>query len=261
MGNRKKIVIALGAVLWACVAVVAFSAWRLAEARPPAFHGTTYEELAPAADFNLTDHRGRPATLASFRGKPVLLFFGYTHCPDVCPLTLTKLNGVLEDLGSRAEDVQIVLVTVDPARDTPAVLADYVRRFGPRVTGLTGDSAAVAQAMTGYGAYVLPPEITKAVGGHEAHGPSASNGSSASGDSGEAHGSDGAHGVSADASESTSEDAGSSHAAHTPSKTAPVVGHSGVIYGIDRQGMLRVVISEGAPREQVAADVRTLAGL
>jgi protein SCO1 len=257
MGNRKKIVIALGAVLWACVGVVAFSAWRLAEARPPAFHGTTYEELAPAAEFSLTDHRGRPATLASFRGRPVLLFFGYTHCPDVCPLTLTKLNGVLNDLGSRAEDVRIVLVTVDPARDTPAVLADYVRRFGPRVTGLTGDSAAVARAMAGYGAYVLPPEITKAVGGHEARGPSAS------GDSGESHASAESHGASSDASNaSKSADAEStSHAAHAPAKAAPVVGHSGVIYGIDRDGNLRVVISEGAPREQVAADVRTLAGL
>ena len=225
--DRRKILIVLGLVLWLAVGVVAFSAWRLAEARPPAFHGTTYEEILPAADFRLIDHTGRPATLQSFRGSPVLLFFGYTHCPDVCPLTLTRLKTALDELGGRAKDVRVVLVTVDPARDTPEVLADYVRRFGPQVTGLTGDSASVARAMAGYGAYILPtadasPASPAASAEHDGHGE---------------------------------------HASSTDAAKNAVVSHSGVVYGIDRQGNLRVVISERAPLEKVKDDARTLARL
>src|SRR5215211_5417131 len=94
--------------------------------RPPAFHGTTYDEVTPAPPFELVDHTGRRVTLDDYRGKAVLLFFGFTHCPDVCPLTLAKLARVTDGLGRRADDVQVLLATVDPARDTPAALAEYV---------------------------------------------------------------------------------------------------------------------------------------
>lgn len=123
--------------------------------RPPTFHGTTYDEVTPAAPFTLTDHTGRRVTLDDYRGKVVLLFFGFTHCPDVCPLTLSKLARVLDGLGRRAEDVQVLLVTVDPARDTPAALGEYVERFTPRAAGLTGDSASLARAYEGYGVYSM----------------------------------------------------------------------------------------------------------
>ncbi|HEV2148574.1 MAG TPA: SCO family protein [Longimicrobiaceae bacterium] len=123
--------------------------------RPPTFHGTTYTEVTPAPPFALTDHTGRRVTLDDYRGKVVLLFYGFTHCPDVCPTTLAKLARVAEGLGRRADDVQILLVTVDPERDTPAALGEYVRRFGPRAAGLTGDSAALAEAYRGYGVYTL----------------------------------------------------------------------------------------------------------
>ncbi|HEX8272838.1 MAG TPA: SCO family protein [Longimicrobiaceae bacterium] len=123
--------------------------------RPPVFHGTTYDEVTPAPPFALVDQTGRRVTLDDYRGKAVLLFFGFTHCPDVCPLTLGKLARVTEGLGRRADDVQVLLVTVDPARDTPAVLGEYVKRFTPRAAGLTGDSASLAQAYKGYGVYSM----------------------------------------------------------------------------------------------------------
>lgn len=123
--------------------------------RPPAFHGTTYDEVTPAPPFSLVDHTGRWVTLDDYRGRVVLLFFGFTHCPDVCPLTLAKLARVTEGLGRRADDVQVLLVTVDPQRDTPAALGRYVRRFTSRAAGLTGDSASLARAYRGYGVYSM----------------------------------------------------------------------------------------------------------
>ena len=100
--------------------------------------GTTY-----GRDFALTDHNGRAVTLADYRGKAVVLFFGYTHCPDVCPTTLSELAAAMEKLGPAAKDVQVLFVTVDPERDTPALLAQYVPAFNPSFVGLHGDAAAL----------------------------------------------------------------------------------------------------------------------
>jgi protein SCO1/2 len=140
----------------------------------PAFHGTTYTGTGPAADFALVDPDGRPTTLASFRGSPVLLFFGYTHCPDVCPLTLQKLTRAVERAGRGARDTRIVLVTLDPERDTPAVLEAYASRWGKGIVALTGDTASLAQARRGYGAYVMLADSALprgAHGEHAAHAP------------------------------------------------------------------------------------------
>ncbi|MDO1529947.1 SCO family protein [Fulvimonas sp. R45] len=92
----------------------------------------------PDLSFRLVDDSGKTVTAADYRGKVLLLYFGYTHCPDVCPLTLAHLHAVLQKLGKPADDVRILFVSVDPARDTPAVLHDYVRAFDPRAVGLTG---------------------------------------------------------------------------------------------------------------------------
>lgn len=121
-----------------------------------AFHGTLYEDPEPAPAFSLTDHRGETAGLEDFRGRATLLFFGFTHCPDVCPLTLQRLTRAADALGRRGNDVAIVLITVDPERDTPAMLAEYVERFGPRVTGLTGDPATLERLRSEYGVYAAP---------------------------------------------------------------------------------------------------------
>lgn len=93
----------------------------------------------------LTDHNGKPRTLADFAGKVVVIFFGFTHCPDVCPTTLAELAQVANELGRDAEKMQVLFVTVDPERDTPEVLRQYVPAFHPSFLGLYGDAAATTQ--------------------------------------------------------------------------------------------------------------------
>jgi protein SCO1/2 len=212
MSNRTRRPIVWAIIALACAAALAAglggaAGWTGAAS----FHGTTYEDTGPAPAFALVDHDGRPATLDSYRGHPVLLFFGYTHCPDVCPLTLTRLQRSVRAAGRRGQDIRILLVTNDPKRDTPPVLKSYVSKFGPQVVGLTGDSASMARAMAGYGAYTRP-----AAAAHE-------------------------------------------HGAHPPKPA--MISHSAVVYGIDREGRLRVVITEGAKQEWIDDDVRTLSRL
>jgi protein SCO1 len=96
-------------------------------------------------DLTLVDHTGKTRTLADFRGKAVAVFFGYTHCPDVCPTTLAELKMVKEQLGPDGERLQVLFVTVDPERDTQDVLARYVPAFDPTFIGLRGDAAATAK--------------------------------------------------------------------------------------------------------------------
>ena len=96
-------------------------------------------------DFRLTDHTGKPRTLADFHGKVVVMFFGFTHCPDVCPTTLSDMRQVMQKLGPDAARMQVLFVTVDPARDTPELLAKYVPSFNPTFLGLYGDNAATAK--------------------------------------------------------------------------------------------------------------------
>jgi protein SCO1/2 len=99
--------------------------------------GTTY-----GRDFALTGHDGKPRALADFRGKVVVLFFGYTQCPDVCPTTLAELAEVMRQLGPDANRVQVLFVTIDPERDTAELLAQYVPAFNPTFLGLYGDADA-----------------------------------------------------------------------------------------------------------------------
>ena len=99
------------------------------------------------------DHQGNPRTLADFRGKAVVLFFGYTSCPDVCPTTLVRLAEVMAKLGDAAGRVQVLMVTVDPQRDTPERLAAYMTGFNPSFIGLYGDLAATEAAVKEFKAF------------------------------------------------------------------------------------------------------------
>lgn len=92
----------------------------------------------PDLDFNLTNDQGQVVHGKDYRGKVVLLYFGYTHCPDVCPLTLTHLHMVMQKLGPLADDARILFASVDPARDTPEVMHQYVTAFDKHAVGLTG---------------------------------------------------------------------------------------------------------------------------
>jgi protein SCO1 len=103
--------------------------------------------------FTLTDGDGRTVTDRDLRGHYLLVYFGYTYCPDVCPTTLTSLAGALDKLGPRADLLQPVFITVDPARDTPKVMKDYTAAFGPRFLGLTGTPEQIATAAREYRVY------------------------------------------------------------------------------------------------------------
>ena len=115
------------------------------EGSGPAFKNTDITGADYGKDFTLTDHTGKTRTLADFRGKVVVMFFGYTRCPDVCPTTLAELKAVKDQLGEDGKRLQVLFVTVDPERDTAKLLADYVPAFDPSFLGLYGDMAATAK--------------------------------------------------------------------------------------------------------------------
>ena len=108
----------------------------------PQFKSTDITGAPYGHTFELTDHTGKPRRLEDFRGKAVVLFFGFTHCPDVCPTTLADISHAVKTLGPDAERVQVVMVSVDPERDTQEALAKYVTAFDPRFIGLRGDMEA-----------------------------------------------------------------------------------------------------------------------
>jgi protein SCO1 len=123
-------------------------------ANPPAkLIGTDITGADFAKELALTDHTGKPRTMSDFRGKVVVLFFGYTHCPDVCPTTMSDLKQTMKLLGEQANDVQVLFVTVDPQRDTQAILAQYVPYFDKRFIGLYGSLQQTAEMMGNFKIY------------------------------------------------------------------------------------------------------------
>lgn len=103
------------------------------------FANTDITGLDYGKDFALTDHNGKPRTIADFRGKLVFVFFGYTHCPDICPTTLSEMAGIMKALDKDADKLQVLFVTLDPERDTPEAMAGFVPAFHPGFLGLYGD--------------------------------------------------------------------------------------------------------------------------
>lgn len=128
----------------ALAAAAALSGCDKLTAKPPSFQNTDVTGLPYGAGFSLTDHTGKPRTLADFKGKVVVMFFGFTQCPDVCPTTMAEMATVMKELGPQADQVQVLFVTVDPERDKQALLAQYVPAFDPRFLGLYGDAAQTA---------------------------------------------------------------------------------------------------------------------
>jgi protein SCO1/2 len=108
---------------------------------------------AVGGPFKLIDHNGQVVTDQDLKGRPFLVFFGFTHCPDVCPTALFEISQILRALGPDAERVRALFITVDPERDTPAVMKDYLSSFDRHLSGLTGDPAAVAAAAKAYRVY------------------------------------------------------------------------------------------------------------
>jgi protein SCO1/2 len=108
---------------------------------------------AVGGPFHLEDQSGKPVTDQDMKGRPFLVFFGYTHCPDICPTTLFDMSQVWRKLGPDADRAGALFITVDPERDTPAVMKDYLSSFDPHLRGLTGDQASIAAAVKAYRVY------------------------------------------------------------------------------------------------------------
>ncbi len=115
---------------------------------PRQFHGTLIQSPTPLANFTLYGPDNAPVSLRDFRGKVVILYFGYTYCPDVCPATLAELKQMMAALGRQADQVQVLMISVDPERDTAVALQQYVTHFHPSFIGLTGQTEEDILAVT-----------------------------------------------------------------------------------------------------------------
>lgn len=131
---------------------------------PHEFVGTVLSDPEPAPAFSLTGDTGEAIALDSYRGKVVLMYFGYTFCPDICPASLSELADAMEVLGDQSDDVQVIMISVDPARDTPEVLGEYMDHFDPRFVGLTGTDSEIAEVANLYGVFYEAQEGTAATG-------------------------------------------------------------------------------------------------
>lgn len=215
---------ALALVLGLAVLLVVLAAAgiRLDDVRGPEFHGTAYDPPTAAPDFRLTSHTGEPVALRDFRGSPVLLFFGFTRCPDFCPLTLSRLAEVLGEMGEEGAEVRVLLVTVDPENDTPEALRDYVGQFGTGIVGLMGDPEELARIRAAYGVYAERPAAPARTPAGGEHAPG--------------------------------------HAGHGGGDPATFA-HTPRVFGIDREGRLQVLIRPEEPAAVVESDVRALVRL
>jgi protein SCO1/2 len=135
-----------GWILYLCLVLAATLAAGCSQPdSSPQFKVTDVTGAGFGRDLNLLDYNNKPRTLADFRGKVVVIFFGFAQCPDVCPTTLAELATVAQELGKDADRIQVLFVTVDPERDTPEVLRQYVSSFDKRFLGLYGDAGATAR--------------------------------------------------------------------------------------------------------------------
>lgn len=123
--------------------------------RESALHGSVIEPRSPAAAIRLTDFNGHPFTLSGVRGSVGIIYFGYTNCPNECPLTMANLTVVQEDLGAQAEHAKVIFITTDPERDTDEALRDFLGKFSTDFIGLAGDTGRLAQVWRDYGVTVL----------------------------------------------------------------------------------------------------------
>lgn len=138
--RRRQLILSLAGVVAATAGTLALGAWR-SRVAPNAILPLPLTAMT----WRLTDHRGQLVTPAAWSGRPTMVFFGFTFCPDVCPTTLLDISDWLAALGPEADRLAVALITVDPERDTPGALADYLLNFDPRIIGHTGSAEDIAR--------------------------------------------------------------------------------------------------------------------
>lgn len=131
--------------------------------RPHTFHGTVIQSPEPSFNFTLTGANG-DVSLSDFHGKMVVLYFGYTFCPDICPGTLANVGQALRKLGPKADEIQAIMISVDPERDTPDKLAKYVKQFHPSMLGITGSKEQLDEVTSLYGIFYEKTQGSAATG-------------------------------------------------------------------------------------------------
>lgn len=151
---------AYGVVVLVALLAAGAVAWQYL--RPPELHGTVLQAPERAADFTLVGGDGQPVHLSDFAGKWTLLYFGYTFCPDICPTTMADLHTARVALGDKADDVQVIMISVDPERDTPETVGRYATAFDPTFVGLTGTPEQIDAAATPFGVYYAKEGATSA---------------------------------------------------------------------------------------------------
>lgn len=142
------------------VALAGFGVWNLTSGTPYEWHGAAYDPPRSGVDFTLTDTEGEPLSTTELEGKVVLLYFGYTYCPDFCPATLTDFQRIKQDLGDDADQVAFVMVTVDPERDTPERMKEYLEFFDETFIGLTGSEEELAPIKDQFGIISMAGDAT-----------------------------------------------------------------------------------------------------
>jgi protein SCO1/2 len=148
--RTARILVAAGAFVAGLVLCTAIILLVTSGGRPTP---TLPQVAAIGGPFSLTDQNGRTVTEEDFKGRPFLVFFGFTHCPDICPTTMFEISEIIKKLGPDADRVRALFITVDPERDKPAALKDYLSSFDPRISAVTGDEAAIAAVAKAYRAY------------------------------------------------------------------------------------------------------------
>ncbi len=148
----------------AIVLAGALGVWLIIRQRPPQMHGTVLQSPEVSANFTLTATDGSPLSLSDLSGKWTALYFGYSFCPDVCPTTLSDLTAATDALGKKAEELNVVFVSLDPARDTPERMGQYLAYFNPAFIGLTGDPKAINAVATQFGVFYEVHEAEGASG-------------------------------------------------------------------------------------------------
>ncbi len=150
--NRKYLVLSMVAL---AVIVVAGGGFTLYKTAHPTFHGSLITPPGPAPDFTLTSQTGATVHLSDFRGKYVLIYFGFTHCTSECPLTMGFLKQMYDKLGSEASRTQVIMISTDPANDTPPVIGAWLAHFDPSFLGLTSSKQNLQPVWAAYGVTVL----------------------------------------------------------------------------------------------------------